>query len=493
MRFNSTHTVAQAITVTVLLGAGSGALAQAGAFADFQRQAWQALGGDSSQRLEFTAQGWEACMGQPWRIDAGWARWELTDYKRVLDFSAGQSLQTAQRRAGMDPGKIGGCGAQPDAQPTNQQSSINPQSAWDAQLPLWLTPQGFLTLAASHDAAVTDTNEGATVSFTVSSGGMTFPFTGTFDDDKLLTHIETRLDDPVFGDMLVTADFGSYREFSGVQFPTSLVIGQGGFTTLNLGINAMTPNTTASAEPPPRQGGPGGGGGGGAPQPQGEAITEVAPGIFVSNGAYQSVIVEMQEAIVIIDGLQNDARAAQIIEQAKSVIPNKPIRYVISTHAHFDHANGLRAFMAEGATLITHTTNAEFFRQSLAMPRTLRGESQSGPVPFIHVLGVGDFFALSDPENRIELHRLQGNIHADDMLVAWLPGIKAVVEADVLQPWINPVFGGNGDKPHPFLMHLDQELQRLKLDYDKFIPIHRPPQPPFMTKADLLQAVKRTE
>jgi hypothetical protein len=113
-------------------------------------------------------------------------------------------------------------------------------------------------------------------------------------------------------------------------------------------------------------------------------------------------------------------------------------------------------------------------------------------VPVVKVLGVGDFFSLSDPENRIELHRLQGNIHADDMLIAYLPGIKTVVEADVLQPWINPVFGGNGG-PHPFLLHLDRELQRLGLDYEQFIPVHRPPQPPTMSREDLMQVLGKVE
>ena len=39
---------------------------------------------------------------------------------------------------------------------------------------------------------------------------------------------------------------------------------------------------------------------------------------------------------------------------AQPVIPNKPIRYVVNTHAHFDHASGLAPIAAEGITIITH-------------------------------------------------------------------------------------------------------------------------------------------
>jgi hypothetical protein len=106
----------------------------------------------------------------------------------------------------------------------------------------------------------------------------------------------------------------------------------------------------------------------------------------------------------------------------------------------------------------------------------------------VRVLGVGDTYVFGDSRNPIELHKLSGSSHADDMLIAWLPGMKTIVEADLLQPWINPVFGGGR---HPFLVYLADELDRLGLDYERFIPVHRPPEPPFMTREDLLSEIGR--
>jgi glyoxylase-like metal-dependent hydrolase (beta-lactamase superfamily II) len=457
-------------------------------FSQFRQLALAALGSEELSRLEFTAQGWEACVGQPWRIDAGWARWELLNYRRVLDVANGTSLQTAQRRSGLDADKLGGCGAQPQSQATAQQTALTSLSSWENQLPLWLTPQGFMALATRQAASVQATAEGHQLSFTVVHNGATYPFTGTFNQAHLLTHIDTRLDDAVLGDMVVTADFGPYQRSAGVAFPTTLRIEQGGFATLQLQITGVVPNTTASSEAPPRPAtGVAATFGGGTPAAAGEALTPVTAGIWVSNGAYQAVIVEMERAIVVIDGLQNDSRSAAIIEQAKAAIPGKPIRYVISTHLHFDHASGLRAFAAEGTILLTQNANVKFFEAALNSPRTLRDPAAVTP-PML-VQGIGESFSLSDPTNRLELHHLQGSLHAADMLIAYLPAIKTVVEADLLQPWISPAFGGNYPGGHPFLRHLDSELERLGLDYDKFIPIHRPPQPPFMTKADLKQVI----
>ena len=468
-------------------------------FADFEAAARAALGSEAFARLELTAHGWEACLGQPWRIDDGWARWELTDYRRVFDFDAGLSLQNAQRRAGMDSGRIGGCGAQPDAAATAQQSSITPQTAWPNQLPLWLTPQGVLELAADNGANVARAGDGWTVSFAKVDDGVNYPFTAHYGRELLPERIETRIDNTVFGDMPVEAEFGEYRDFDGVKFPTRLVHRQGGFAVLDLNVDKVTPNTSASAEAPVRQGAGPGSAAQGAAMPTG--VVEVGPGIFVSYGAYQGVFVEFDGYSVIIDGLQNDERASELIAQVKEAIPGKPIRYVIPTHNHFDHAAGLRAFAAEGATIITHNANVEFFKDALRNPRTMQGNAgpdtqgappaSAGAVVPVDVMGVGNFFALSDETQQLHLHRIIGNSHADDMLVAYLPAIRTIVEADMLQPWISPQFGGNYAGGHPFLRLLADELDRLQLDYTQFIPIHRPPQPPFQAKEDLMRAIGR--
>lgn len=462
-------------------------------FAEFDTAARAALGSAGLTRLEFTAEGWEACLGQPWRIDDGWARWELSDYRRVIDFAAVRSVHSTQRRAGLDPERIGGCGAQPGASAAAQQGSITPQSPLANQLTMWLTPQGFLELAANNSATVSAGDGGWTVTFNVTDNGISYPFSGRFNAELLPERVETRIDNTVFGDMLVEAEFSDYRDFDGVKFPAHLVHKQGGFAVLDLAIDGVTPNTTASAEPPPRPGGgPGGNGPGGAGQapamPTG--VVEVGPGIFVSHGAYQGVFVEFDGYSVVIDGLQNDARAAELIAQVKEAIPGKPIRYVIPTHNHNDHTAGLRAFAAEGATIITHNVNVEFFKEALSAPRTLTAQG-AGPVVPVDVMGVGDFFALSDQTQQIHLHRIVGNTHADDMLVAYLPSIRTIVEADILQPWISPQFGGNYEGGHPFLRLLADELERLELDYTQFIPVHRPPQPPFQQKAELMTAVGR--
>jgi len=466
--------------------------AQAPGFADVRARAFKAMGGQDVARLEYRGRGWDACLGQAWKVTEGWARWELQEYRRVIDYGAATSLQTARRRAAMDPERIGGCGAQPDAAFTPQQTVIGPTASWADQLPIWLTPHGFLALGAQTVPVVEREGRGFKVALPLTRAGIRYTLNGYYDRDYLLRRIETWIDDPVYGDMKVEARFDDYRDFGGVRFPASIAYSQGGFTTLDLTIDGVVPNTEASAGPPPRAAGerpPA------AAPPAAAAAAEppyyeIADGIFVFSGAYQGVAVEFSDFCVLVDGMQSDARVRDLIRLTHEAIPNKPIRYAVNTHSHFDHAAGLRLLAAEGAIVLTHETNRAFFERALNARRTLTSESTSArPVT---VQGIRDRHVISDASGQaIELHTLQGGLHAADMLIAYLPRARAVVESDLLQPWINPVFGGGRRGPHPYLVYLVQQLERLQLDYEQFVPIHRPPVPPTMKKADLLAAVSR--
>ena len=456
------------------------------ALADVLEGSVQAMGMQDVDRLEFTADGWEACLGQPWKISEGWARWSLTGYNRVIDYGAFRSLQTAQRQAGMDPDRLGGCGAQPNANPQNQQTAVNSESGWEQQLQIYLTPAGFIRLAREYGGTVSSGAGGLTVTIDdVAAGGVNYRFVGEFGTDNLPDRITTWIDNSVYGDMAYTAEFSAYQDFDGVMFPARIVQMQGGFATLDLAVTSVIPNTGAAAEPPPREVRPFGGGQQAADRPEYE---QVGDGVYAIYGAYQSVIVAFNDYLVVLDGLQNDQRARDIIRIAGDIAPGKPIGYVLTTHNHFDHASGLREFVAAGATIITHASNVAFFEQVLSVPRTLNPAETAGNGMTVKVMGVDDVYALDDGSQRVEFYKLNDSTHADDMLIAYIPAIRTIVEADLLQPWINPVFGGVG---HPFLVWLADELDRVGIDYERFVPIHTPPNPPLMSKADLMTAAGR--
>ena len=297
--------------------------------------------------------------------------------------------------------------------------------------------------------------------------------------------------------MLVEAEFSNYRNFEGLRFPGRILHKQGGLGILELTIDKVVPNKTAAAVADPAAGGRGAGGAGGAggggrgadagaaPAAVAPAPVEMAPGVFVLDGAYQAVAVAFNDYSVVIDGMQNEARTRAVIDQTKKAIPGKPIRYVFVTHSHFDHVSGLRDFVADGATIITHESSAKFFERALSTPRTIN-KAEAKQIGTPKILSVGEKYVLQDGKQVVELHRIRGHVHADDMLVAYIPSAKTIVESDLVQPWISPQFTNVS-----YLSHLANELDRLKLNYESFVSIHRPTPPPTVSRADFLKAAGR--
>ena len=87
--------------------------------------------------------------------------------------------------------------------------------------------------------------------------------------------------------------------------------------------------------------------------------------------------------------------------------------------------------MAEGAIVITHESNKPLYEKWFSNPRTLLMPdklSQSEKKAKFEYMG--EKKVLKDSMNTIELYHLHGVVHGEDMIMAYLPKIKTVVEAD---------------------------------------------------------------
>ena len=101
-------------------------------------------------------------------------------------------------------------------------------------------------------------------------------------------------------------------------------------------------------------------------------MEKLANGVYyVKGGSHHSVAIDQRDHIVVVEAPQNEARSAAVIAKVKETIPNKPIRYVINTHHHFDHSGGLRTYVDEGATVVTHALNKPYYERAWAAPRTI--------------------------------------------------------------------------------------------------------------------------
>jgi glyoxylase-like metal-dependent hydrolase (beta-lactamase superfamily II) len=404
---------------------------------------------------------------QPWPLAAN-------DYMRAIDFSRPQSRATWMNYAVPVTGGV--------ATLTPAQQNITPDNqTWAQQLEIWITPWGFLKAAEANSAtAKAQTVNGKryqVVAFNSpikSPGGLPYKMVGYIDGQNLVEKVQTWLENPIFGDMLVEAEYSFYRDgANGLKFPAQIVQRRGGwpmFEAYILGADANPPNIQQLLMAP--RGGRGGGPGAGAPAANGSTSEKLADGVYRINGAYNALAIEFADHIVLFEpGPQNEARAQAIIAEAKRVIPNKPIRYGVISHHHFDHTSGLPAVVAEGITIVTPEVNRDFLMAALSAPRNLAPDSlsKSGKKPVIEGFK-GDKRVFQDATRTLEVHVIKGLPHADGLVIGYLPKEKILVYADMfnLPPASDPV----PNPPVVGTMVFMDNLERLKLDVDRILSIH---------------------
>jgi len=51
------------------------------------------------------------------------------------------------------------------------------------------------------------------------------------------------------------------------------------------------------------------------------------------------VVIEMKDHVILVESPLYDGRATAVLQEAKRLVPGKPIRYVINSHYHFAHSS----------------------------------------------------------------------------------------------------------------------------------------------------------
>ncbi|MEP7305108.1 MAG: MBL fold metallo-hydrolase [Acidobacteriota bacterium] len=472
----------------------AGALAMPAAAQDAKtvvNAASKAMGADGLTSLTIYGSGANFGLGQSNNSNGAWPRTNVSDYVRAIDFSQPASRATGVTFAAPVTGG-------PAVQAQFQQNITPANNAWAQQLEIWTTPWGFLKGAAANNATAKSQSIGGKKYNVVTwmttqkaPSGTPYKVVGYINDQNLVDKVETWLENPIFGDMLVESLYTEYRDANGLKYPAFMVQKRGGSATFEaqiLGVNVNPANIAQLVTPPAggqRGGPPPGAGAGAAAAPTSEKL---ADGVYRINGAYNAIAIEFKDHIVLFEGgPQSEARSMAIIAEAKKVIPNKPIRYSILTHHHFDHSSGLPAIVAEGATIITHEVNKAFFERALNAPRTLAPDamSKSGKKPKIET--VAEKRVLQDETRTVEIHHVTGLPHADGMLMVYLPKEKLLAYADMfnLPPAANPV----PNPPVVGTMVFLENMERLKLEPEKIMSVHSLNPDRLATKADILKSL----
>ena len=450
----------------------------------------KAMGVDKLKTVQYSATGLDFAMGQAPNPSSPWPKFIEKSYTRFINFETPASRVDRVRQQGENPPHGGGQQPIVGDQAQSQTIVVGADTPWVQQLEIWMMPHGFLRAAALRNATVDEAADpnGRKHHVIKFVGDNRAAVVGYLNEQNLVERVQTSIDHPVLGDMRFEAVYNDYKDVDGVQFPMHIVQRQGDYPIFDLKVADVKINPAVNIQLAQGRGGaPPAAATPAIPPAQSEKLGD---GVYLITGGYAVIAVDFKDYIALVECGQSEPRALAVIAEAKRLIPNKPIKYVINTHSHFDHSSGLRTFVAEGSTIITHQINKAYLEKVLSLPHTLSPDRAQGAGKKPNVEGMGEKKVLTDGTHVLELYHLQNFGHHDGMIVAYLPKEKVLLEADAYNPQATTATPLN--PPSPYTLSLVENVQRLKIEIQRIVPVHYPADNRVVTMTELLKWVGKS-
>lgn len=136
-------------------------------------------------------------------------------------------------------------------------------------------------------------------------------------------------------------------------------------------------------------------------------------------GPYRNIFVVTDEGVIATDPL--GVGAAEAYRAAISEVTDKPVKYVLYTHSHWDHIAGGRGFKDEGATFISQENCARNQRWS------------PNPDVVAPDITFEESYVLTLGEQTVEMHHF-GPIHDNCMSVMLVRPANLIFIVDIVSP-----------------------------------------------------------
>jgi len=483
----------------------------------------RAIGEAELRCVTFSGTGYAGAVGQTFEnaVNIDWPRIDsLANYTRTIDWTAGTSKETFDRKPGLSPASwkygLGWQGGTPTQTATRQTHVVNGRHAWHIdgdgepvavppelaelyQLDLWLNAPGFIKAARlpganpvafwrweqlekGRDGNVVQPEKVHVVAITVLGK---YRVDATINSQNLITRIKTTVSEPALGDFNIEHESTSFVAFGDVKWPTAWHSHHGWddnwqFYRQSTGHNGyggefanVRPNDCGESAPVP------------APVSQAtftESVTwdELADGVYwLGGGPANSYMVEFEDFVAVFEAPGNEQRSLAVIDTIARLAPGKPIRWLVSSHPHFDHIGGLRTYLHIGATIVTHAKNLAFLNRDVLSyePRTVAPDIVSRWPPTevsegYNYEAVQENYVITDNRRILRVYYVQPLRHVEGMLMAYLPAERIAFEADLFDTHEPPRAA-----QLPAMQSLATQVERMGLDVETLAPVHGPPVP----------------
>lgn len=204
-----------------------------------------------------------------------------------------------------------------------------------------------------------------------------------------------------------------------------------------------------------------------APGPATLKVEKLVDGVWMATpdrGANVGWFLESDGVVAIDSG--NDAEVAKAVLAKIAETAGKPVKYVVITHAHGDHASGVPVFVAAGARVVCHENAAPTISQLLRGGSA--GAASDAKATDSGVLAVSDRLSFYGGSRRASVYYL-GPGHTNGDLIVLLPDDKVLFVGDLATSGRLPYLQSADADPRGW----EQILTRLaSIDVDRVVPGH---------------------
>ena len=474
--------------------------------------------------VTFSGTGYSGPVGQTFENapNIDWQRSEMANYTRTINWETGTSKETFDRKPGGNPAAwkygIGFVGGTPFQKEVRQTHIVNGEYAWHIdgtgtpvrvppelaeiyQLDIWLTPHGFLKAARKpganpravwrweqlekgRDGNVVAPEKVYAVGITVLGK---YRVDATINSQNIITRIKTTVNEPALGDFNIEHESTNFIDAGMSKWPVAWHSHHGwddnwqfaSDTTGHNGYGGKFPMVQANVcdDPVPvpasvKQEAP--------PNYAQVTVEKMANGVYLlGGGPANSYMIEFRDFVAVFEAPLNEERSLGVIEAIAKLAPNKPIRYVVVSHPHFDHIGGLRTYNHIGATLVTHYINLKFLNRDVMTykARTVKPDIVSLWPPTEVAEGynyeaIQERFVITDDTRNLHVYYVQPLQHVAGMLMAWLPSERIAFEADLFDTHEAP-----RQSQLAAMRSFSTQVTRMKLDVATIAPVHGKPVP----------------
>lgn len=324
-------------------------------------------------------------------------------------------------------------------------------------------PEGLLRMAADRPETLEHLSDGV-ISFADAMGTRVLLY---FDPrTKLISKSETLRSHPVAGDTVTEIFYQDYRPVGRLKLPFHTIERVAGVPYEELRASTIELNTPLPEErfKAPRDFASV------VDDPAVPFVERAGEGLYMIRGPYNSIFAVFRDHVMVFEAPISSRYSEDCLKLIRATAPGKPIRYLVSTHFHFDHIAGVRTYIAEGISIVTTPDAKDVIEQVAAAKHTLHPDALSMNPKAPRIETVSDKRVFDDGTNRVELYDFGPTDHVAQMLAVYFPKERLLFEADVWDIISTDLAIAGSDT-----VQMSKKIRELGLKVERVIPVHGAP------------------